>query len=183
MRLAGVRMAREMLQVVPQVRENEMLERDTITLFQMVGMSGLRRVYWISFLNKGNLFLNRNTFETYINVAIVLRAMGVETDQETVQLVGTEPSYGDGMAATLHDCAKEAYIRQCRHWYSLETRRIRIKTTTSMVREAQWNLRSDDKRTRKSQQLRATNTYRKPSTTEKQRHELLDGPAGSSNRR
>lgn len=55
----------------------------------------------------GKIYLHHNTLEADINIAIVLRAMGIETDQEIVQLIGTDPRYVDGMAATLHECAQE----------------------------------------------------------------------------
>lgn len=53
------------------------------------------------------LYLHHNTLEADINVAIVLRAMGIETDQEIVQLCGTESQFVDGMAPTIHECVQE----------------------------------------------------------------------------
>eukprot|EP00177_Eucheuma_denticulatum_P008879 GFKZ01016117.1.p1 GENE.GFKZ01016117.1~~GFKZ01016117.1.p1 ORF type:complete len:1238 (-),score=175.17 GFKZ01016117.1:636-4349(-) len=61
----------------------------------------------IILVKKGKMYLNHNTLESDINVAIILRAMGVESDQEIVQLVGSDPRFVDGMSATLDECAQE----------------------------------------------------------------------------
>lgn len=58
-------------------------------------------------VKKDRLYLNHNTLDPDINMAIVMRAMGVETDQEIIQLVGTDPRYVDLMAPTLYECAQE----------------------------------------------------------------------------
>lgn len=58
-------------------------------------------------VKNGKLYVHHNTLEADINIGIVFRAMGIETDQEIVQLVGTEARFLDGMAATLNECAQE----------------------------------------------------------------------------
>lgn len=104
-----VRGAEKVILIQEQLTKNRIIiEKDSKGIIANVQSSThVRKSRTTVLLKNGKLYLNHNTFETDINVAIVLRAMGVETDQEIVQLVGTEPEYVDGMAATLHDCAQE----------------------------------------------------------------------------
>ncbi|KAL6782341.1 RPC2 [Auxenochlorella protothecoides x Auxenochlorella symbiontica] len=56
----------------------------------------------------GRLLLRHNAFTEDINILAVLRAMGVESDQEFVQLVGSEPAFGSLLAPTLQHCREES---------------------------------------------------------------------------
>jgi DNA-directed RNA polymerase III subunit RPC2 len=47
------------------------------------------------------MYLKHNTVTEDIPIIIVIKAMGVETDQEIVQLVGSEAMYANGLAASL----------------------------------------------------------------------------------
>lgn len=46
----------------------------------------------------GKFYLKHNTFADDIPVVIAFKAMGMETDQEIAQIIGTEPKYLDGLA-------------------------------------------------------------------------------------
>lgn len=62
---------------------------------------------------KGNkLYLNHNIVDADIKIAIMFPAMGIETDQEMIQLVGKEAMFGDGMNPTLHECTREGMHTQ-----------------------------------------------------------------------
>jgi len=51
-------------------------------------------------------YLKHNTFSEDIPIVVVLKAMGTETDQEIVQLVGSEPSIANQIAPSIEECAK-----------------------------------------------------------------------------
>lgn len=52
----------------------------------------------------GKLYLRHNTFTDDIPIMIVLKAMGLESDQEAVHMVGSEPEYATLLAPTLQEC-------------------------------------------------------------------------------
>lgn len=104
-----VRGAEKVILIQEQLSKNRIIiEKDSRGIIANVQSSTHVRKSRTSVLMKnGKIYLNHNTFETDINIAIILKAMGVETDQEIVQIIGTEPEYVDGIAATLHECAQE----------------------------------------------------------------------------
>jgi len=53
----------------------------------------------------GRMYLRHNTLSEDVPVIVALRAMGVETDQEVVQLVGSGDMYMDGVEPSLQECA------------------------------------------------------------------------------
>ena len=55
----------------------------------------------------GRYFLKHNAFTEDVNVVLVLRAMGVESDQEFVQLVGSEPALLGLLGPTLQHAREE----------------------------------------------------------------------------
>ncbi|EFA82075.1 RNA polymerase III [Heterostelium album PN500] len=57
-------------------------------------------------MKHGKLYLKHNTFAEDIPVVIFLKGMGVETDQEVVQLVGSEEIFLDAIASSLEECNK-----------------------------------------------------------------------------
>jgi DNA-directed RNA polymerase III subunit RPC2 len=53
------------------------------------------------------LYMQHNTFEQEgINLAIVFRALGVETDMEILQFVGCEVKFVEALAPTIEECAQ-----------------------------------------------------------------------------
>ena len=64
------------------------------------------------YLANGKMYLKHNTFQEDLPIVIVLKAMGMETDQEIVQLVGSEGIYADGIAASLHEASQHSVFTQ-----------------------------------------------------------------------
>ncbi|KAJ3622585.1 hypothetical protein Zmor_004495 [Zophobas morio] len=92
-----------------------------------------------SVVHKNNKFYVRlNSLTEDVNVAVLLKAMGMECDQEIVQLVGSEGMYLDAFAATLEECALFGIFtrKQALKHLSLRVRRSRM-TTGSAVGDAQ----------------------------------------------
>ena len=56
-------------------------------------------------VKNGKIYLKHNQFAEDMPIAVVLRAMGIESDLELVQLVGSEPIVGSMLAPSLHECA------------------------------------------------------------------------------
>lgn len=55
------------------------------------------------FFKSGKIYLKHNSIGDDIPIVIVLKAMGLECDQEIVQFVGTEPDMMDLFAASLEE--------------------------------------------------------------------------------
>jgi len=55
------------------------------------------------YINKGKIFLKSNIFAEDVPIAIVIKAMGVESDLEIVQLVGSDPEIVDALAISLEE--------------------------------------------------------------------------------
>ena len=60
----------------------------------------------------GKLYLRHNTFADEIPVLVALKAMGLESDQEAVQLVGPDPAYASLLAPSLQECASHGVFTQ-----------------------------------------------------------------------
>lgn len=104
-----VRGTEKVILIQEQLSKNRIIiEKDPKGIIANVQSSTHERKSRTSIVMKNRkLYLHHNTLEADINIAIVLRAMGIETDQEIVQLIGTEPRFLDGMAPTLEECAQE----------------------------------------------------------------------------
>lgn len=61
---------------------------------------------------KDCLYLKHNTFADEIPAVIALRAMGVESDQEAVQLIGPEASVESMLAPSVRECARQGVYTQ-----------------------------------------------------------------------
>jgi DNA-directed RNA polymerase III subunit RPC2 len=64
-----------------------------------------RKSKTVVYIKLGKMYMKHNSFTDDVPVAIALKAMGLETDQEIVQLVGSEPMYSDGLAPSLNEAA------------------------------------------------------------------------------
>ncbi len=60
----------------------------------------------------GRYYLKHNSMEKDIPVAVVFKAMGVTSDQEIVQMVGTEDAVMNAMAASLEECNRAGVFTQ-----------------------------------------------------------------------
>ena len=93
----------------------------------------------------GKVYLKNNTLGEDVPIAIVLKAMGVESDLEAVQLVGSEQFILDALALSLEEPAKIGIYTQLQA----------LKYIGSKIR-------------------RNTNSYRKPLPPEEEAREVLD---------
>lgn len=64
-------------------------------------------------VKNGQIKLKHNSLVEEVPVVVVMKAMGVETDMEIVQLVGTEPYFCDALAVSLEMCNAEAKVFTC----------------------------------------------------------------------
>lgn len=55
-------------------------------------------------VKKGNYYLKHNSFSDDIPIAIVFKAMGIESDQEIVQMIGTDEHVLSSFASSLEEC-------------------------------------------------------------------------------
>ena len=60
----------------------------------------------------GRFYLKHNTMEKDIPIAIVFKAMGVTSDQEIVQMVGTDDNIMTSFSASLEECHKATVFTQ-----------------------------------------------------------------------
>jgi DNA-directed RNA polymerase III subunit RPC2 len=51
------------------------------------------------------LFLKHNTFENEIAIIIILKGMGMESDQEITQLIGTDALYLSSISCSLQEAS------------------------------------------------------------------------------
>ena len=77
----------------------------------------------------GKLYLRHNTFADEIPVVIALKAMGLESDQEVVQLVGPDPAYASLLAPSVQECASHGVFTARQ---ALEYCGAKVRTATRM---------------------------------------------------
>lgn len=58
------------------------------------------------YLKNGKFYLKHNTFQEDIPIVVVLKGMGLETDQEVIQLVGVEQNYIDGISSSIYESSR-----------------------------------------------------------------------------
>ncbi|TVU33733.1 hypothetical protein EJB05_25566, partial [Eragrostis curvula] len=58
-------------------------------------------------MDKGKVYLQMNQFTKPIPIMVVMKALGMETDQEVMQMVGRDPRYGDLLFSSIQECATE----------------------------------------------------------------------------
>lgn len=63
-------------------------------------------------MKNNRLYLKHNSFVDDVPIVVVLKAMGMETDQEIIQLVGSEGIYADGLAPSLNEASQLAIYTQ-----------------------------------------------------------------------
>jgi DNA-directed RNA polymerase III subunit RPC2 len=52
-------------------------------------------------------YLKHNKLADDIPIVIAFKAMGMQSDQEVAQIIGTQPMYLDALALSLQECSKE----------------------------------------------------------------------------
>ncbi|RLN27867.1 DNA-directed RNA polymerase III subunit 2 [Panicum miliaceum] len=63
-------------------------------------------------MDKEKIYLQLNQFTKPIPIIVVMKAMGMESDQEVVQMVGRDPRYGDLLFPSIQECASERIYTQ-----------------------------------------------------------------------
>ncbi|TVU29093.1 hypothetical protein EJB05_20641 [Eragrostis curvula] len=63
-------------------------------------------------MDKEKIYLSLNQFSKMIPIIVVMKAMGMESDQEIVQMVGRDPRYGDLLFPSIQECASERIYTQ-----------------------------------------------------------------------
>ncbi|XP_042432808.1 DNA-directed RNA polymerase III subunit 2-like [Zingiber officinale] len=66
----------------------------------------------VFFMDKEKIYLQLNQFNKPIPIMVILKAMGMESDQEIVQMVGRDPQYGDLLFPSIQECASERIYTQ-----------------------------------------------------------------------
>lgn len=56
-------------------------------------------------IKNGKIYLKHNTFTDDLPIMVVMKAMGLESDQEAIELIGTEAEYVSLFAPSVQDCA------------------------------------------------------------------------------
>ncbi|CAA0827404.1 nuclear RNA polymerase C2 [Striga hermonthica] len=63
-------------------------------------------------MEKEKIYLYLNQFSTKVPIMIVLKAMGMESDQEVVQMIGRDPRYSQLLLPSIEDCVKDGIHTQ-----------------------------------------------------------------------
>mmetsp|Transcript_6488 Transcript_6488/g.15811 ORF Transcript_6488/g.15811 Transcript_6488/m.15811 type:complete len:1189 (-) Transcript_6488:33-3599(-) len=63
-------------------------------------------------VGKRGLFVRHSAFTDLIAVSVLLRAMGVQTDMELIQVVGVEPEYVEAMMPSVQECHERGLFTQ-----------------------------------------------------------------------
>ncbi|KAB1200829.1 DNA-directed RNA polymerase III subunit RPC2 [Morella rubra] len=86
-----------------------------------------RKSKTVILMEKGQMYLHLNQFVNKIPIMIVMKAMGMESDQEVVQMVGRDPRYSDLLLPSIRECAKHGvYTKQ----QALEHLEAKVKKST-----------------------------------------------------
>ncbi|RZC72635.1 hypothetical protein C5167_048115 [Papaver somniferum] len=56
-------------------------------------------------MDKDKIYLLLNQFSKKVPIMVVMKAMGIESDQEVVQMVGRDPRYANMLLASIQECA------------------------------------------------------------------------------
>ncbi|KAI3873489.1 hypothetical protein MKW98_008141 [Papaver atlanticum] len=56
-------------------------------------------------MDKDRIYLLLNQFSKKVPIMVVMKAMGIESDQEVVQMVGRDPSYANMLLPSIQECA------------------------------------------------------------------------------
>lgn len=63
-------------------------------------------------MEKEKIYLNLNQFATKVPIMVVMKAMGMESDQEVVQMLGRDPRYGALLLPSMEECASHHVYTQ-----------------------------------------------------------------------
>ncbi|XP_058110216.1 DNA-directed RNA polymerase III subunit 2 isoform X2 [Magnolia sinica] len=63
-------------------------------------------------MDKKKIYLQLNAFSKMIPIMVIMKAMGMESDQEVVQMVGRDPQYSVLLQPSMQECASERVYTQ-----------------------------------------------------------------------
>ncbi|KAK6140496.1 hypothetical protein DH2020_025777 [Rehmannia glutinosa] len=86
-------------------------------------------------MEKEKIYLYLNQFATKVPIMIVLKAMGMESDQEVVQMIGRDPRYSELLLPSIEDCVKEAVHTQYQALEFLEQKVKKLPYSTTYEKE------------------------------------------------
>ncbi|KAH0469211.1 hypothetical protein IEQ34_002443 [Dendrobium chrysotoxum] len=66
----------------------------------------------VFFIDKDKIYLQLNQFSKPISIMIIMKAMGMENDQEVMQMLGRDPKYGFLLLPSMQECRSEKIITQ-----------------------------------------------------------------------
>ncbi|KAI0527193.1 hypothetical protein KFK09_002792 [Dendrobium nobile] len=66
----------------------------------------------VFFIDKDKIYLQLNQFSKPISIMIIMKAMGMENDQEVMQMLGRDPKYGFLLFPSMQECRSEKIITQ-----------------------------------------------------------------------
>ncbi|XP_057971250.1 DNA-directed RNA polymerase III subunit 2 isoform X2 [Malania oleifera] len=73
-------------------------------------------------MEKGRILLHLNQFASKVPIMVVMKAMGMESDQEVVQMVGRDPRYSALLLPSIEECADKGIYTQHQALEFLETK-------------------------------------------------------------
>ena len=126
-----VKGAEKVLLIQEQLSKNRILidrESTGVPLASVTSSTHDRKSKTNVVTKKDCLYLKHNTFAEDIPAIITLRAMGVETDQEAMQLVGPEYSVESMLAPSIRECAHQG-VYTCQE--ALEYVGSRVRSSAS----------------------------------------------------
>ncbi|KAL0397379.1 UNVERIFIED_CONTAM: DNA-directed RNA polymerase III subunit [Sesamum calycinum] len=86
-------------------------------------------------MEKEKIYLYLNQFTSKVPIMVVLKAMGMESDQEVVQMIGRDPRYSELLLPSIEDCVKEAVHTQHQALEFLEQKVKKLPYSTPADKE------------------------------------------------
>lgn len=92
----------------------------------------------VVFLKNGRFMLKHNSFTDDVPLMIVVKGMGVESDQEFVQLVGADANAAEGLSGSIEECtiAKSIFTQAQALAFIASRARLRARWTKNVQEEA-----------------------------------------------
>ncbi|XP_047955426.1 DNA-directed RNA polymerase III subunit 2 [Salvia hispanica] len=86
-------------------------------------------------IEKEKIYLHLNGFTSKVPIMIVLKAMGMESDQEVVQMIGRDPRYSELLLPSIEDSVKEGVHTQSQALEFLDRKVQKSQFYTPIVKE------------------------------------------------
>ncbi|KAF0983447.1 hypothetical protein FDP41_010512 [Naegleria fowleri] len=96
------------------------LDKDKQVMASVTGSTHYRKSKTNIIIKHERFYLDHNSFTKDVPVIIALKAMGVESDQEIIQLVGSDRKYVDALGPSFEECIREGVFSadQAVEWMS-----------------------------------------------------------------